>query len=132
MQAALDFEEYTADQVRTATSFKVARDMIIANFHSSRVGKLWLVRGLLAIYARQTADEKSYRETVDDNGVGFSSVDARILSSLAQQVIRFNNGQSSFSSPLSSRQFDVLRQRLPKYAMQLAHIARKPRAAATV
>lgn len=68
MQAALDFEEYTADQVRTATSFKVARDMIIANFNSPRVGKLWLVRGLLAIYARQTADEKSYRETVDDNG----------------------------------------------------------------
>ena len=46
----------------------------------------WLVRGLLAIYDRQTADEKAVGATVEDNGIGFNGADAEILSSIAMST----------------------------------------------
>lgn len=126
MQATLplEFVEYTADDIRNASSFTKARDMIIANFASPRLSKLWLLRGLKAIYARQTADEKQSKSTLNDNGIGFSSTDARFLTSLALQVIAFEAGRSQWSEPLSPKQFVLLRIKMRKYAMQLARIAR--------
>lgn len=115
---------YSANDVRNAKSFKQAREMIIANFNNPAVSKLWLVRGLLAIFKKQTADEQNTEQTQHNNSVGFSAFDAQLLSSYAKQVLEFEAGRSKYSSPLSPKQFLILRQRMEKYAMQLARIAR--------
>ena len=44
----------------------------------------WLIRGMLAVYERQTADEQASGETSHDNGVGFNGVDAPLLSSFSE------------------------------------------------
>lgn len=86
--------------------------------------KEFLTRGLMAIYERQTATEKLTMETVEDNGVGFTGWDARILTSFAEQWRR--------SQFLSHKQFIELMKRMPKYAGQLAKIAEEKRLAKTL
>lgn len=76
---------------------------------------LWLCRGILAIHARQTADEQACGATVEDNGVGFNGVDAEILSSFAKQY-----KERGF---LSKRQIEIARKKMVKYSGQLANIA---------
>lgn len=115
---------YTANDVRNASSFEKARAMIIANFNNPVTSRLWLIRGLKAIYAKQTSDEQSTDMTLNHNSVGFSAFDAEFLSTLAKQVLEFEAGRSRFSSPLSHKQFLILRDKMCKYAMQLARIAR--------
>ena len=77
----------------------------------------WLIRGLLAIYAKQTDDEKNSDVTKEDNGIGFNAFDATILSDMAKQYI-----QLKFLSP---RQKIIVRKCMLKYAGQLAKIANK-------
>ncbi len=47
---------------------------------------LALERGLLVVYANQTADEKASGDTHHDNGMGFTGADAKFLSSVAEWV----------------------------------------------
>ena len=75
----------------------------------------WLMRGLVAIYNRQTEDEQSVGVTSHDNGIGFNGVDAFILTSIAQQFVR--NGS------VSPKQKDIVRKKMLKYAGQLTLIA---------
>lgn len=103
---------FTAAEVRNASLTRAA-EMIRHNMAKS---DKWLLRGLLAIYARQTADERLGAETVKDNGIGFTVHDARILTSLAYQ---------SRLSPLSPKQKALLRKLMPKYARQLARVVRE-------
>jgi len=84
----------------------------------------WLVRGILAIYERQTADEKSSQTTKHTNGVGFNGRDAAILSSFAKQILSWQaTSNPRFRQPLSSKQFELARRMMSKYAAQLARIA---------
>lgn len=75
----------------------------------------WLVRGLLAIYGRQTAEEQTHGQTVEDNGIGFNGVDAEILTSFALQF-----QQRGF---LTTKQLEIARKKMLKYGGQLAKIA---------
>lgn len=75
----------------------------------------WLFRGILAIYGRQTDEEQTHGQTVEDNGVGFNGVDAEILTSFALQLKERGS--------LSPRQVEIARKKMPKYAGQLAKIA---------
>lgn len=75
----------------------------------------WLLRGLLAIYDRQTADEKQSELTKHENGVGFGGADANILSSFARQY-----RSRGF---LTGTQMILARKKMQKYAGQLAKIA---------
>ena len=75
----------------------------------------WALRGLIRIFELQTAEEQNSDITVEHNGVGFSGVDAEILSSLAKQYQRRGS--------LSSKQMDLLFKKMPKYAKQLDNIA---------
>ena len=75
----------------------------------------WLCRGIIAIYNKQTADEKEAETTKHSNGVGFSGCDAEILSSFAKQLLA---GRS-----LSNKQREISRKKIVKYAKQLATIA---------
>lgn len=68
--------------------------------------------GLVAIYHRQTLDEQTFQQTNYQNSIGFNSVDADFLSSLAKQVEVCNY--------LSESQMGYARQRMLKYSGQLA------------
>lgn len=82
-------------------------------------------RALVAIYNGQTETEKAAAVTVEDNGIGFSGVDAEILTSFAQQFLS--------RQWLSPKQRAILAKKLPKYAGQLWQIAiTKKRGAVTV
>lgn len=74
----------------------------------------WAVRGLVRLYQEQTPQEKSYEVAAYDNGLGFSGVDAEILTSFAKQYQR--------KGSLSPKQLALLKKKMPKYAGQLQRL----------
>ena len=76
----------------------------------------WAVRGMLKIFEYQTASEQSSEQTHDHNNVGFTGVDANILSSFTKQVQK--------GRVLSEKQQAILFKKMPKYARQLERIVR--------
>jgi hypothetical protein len=72
-------------------------------------------KSIVKIFENQTADEQSTEETSHDNGIGFSGCDAKILSSFAKQILE--------GRILSSKQLEIARKKMMKYAGQLARIA---------
>ncbi len=88
------------------------KEEIAANMERS---DLWLMRGLLAIYARQTNQEKDAGAAYERNKAGFTLYDAPICMSIAEQVQAGNT--------LTEKQLAVIRNRMKKYAGQLAKIA---------
>ena len=74
-----------------------------------------LIRGLMVIYALQTADEKVSQDTRNHNGVGFSPFHAKFLTSVAQFYER--------TGRLSQGQLVYVRKYMRHYAGQLAKIA---------
>lgn len=74
-----------------------------------------LIRGLLRIYSHQTMDEKTSETVNRNNGIGFRSCDARILTSLAKQATR--------KGTLSPKQMDILKRKMPVYVGQLTNFA---------
>ncbi len=77
----------------------------------------WALAGLGKIYAAQTADEQEAEMTSEHNGVGFTGVDAEILSSFAKQ-----HEERGFLTP---RQMLTLFKMMPKYAGQLEKISKR-------
>lgn len=75
----------------------------------------WLIKGLLAIYKRQTDDEQSSGATKHDNGVGFNGVDSSFLSNAAVFYMK-----AGFLTP---KHMAAVRKAMHKYAGQLAQIA---------
>lgn len=91
----------------------------------------WILRGLIAIYQRQTADEQEQQMTKHWNSVGFNGADAEILTSFAQRVIK--RGWDAFQAQkiaypisfyLTEKQEAILRRRITKYARQLVRISK--------
>lgn len=76
----------------------------------------WLIRGLLAIYEKQTDDEKNSELTKESNGIGFNAFDATILTDMVKQ---YKNTRGF----LSVRQLAIVRKKMKKYAGQLTRIA---------
>lgn len=72
-------------------------------------------RGLLAIYARQTAHEQVIEQTQEHNDVGFAGNDAEFLSSCAKSVQKYGS--------LTVNQLPWVRRRMMKYWRQLADVA---------
>lgn len=75
----------------------------------------WAIKGLMRIYADQTAEEQNAGHTHDHNGVGFTGVDGEILSSFAEQI---NKGRV-----MSIKQMNLIHKKMPKYASQLEAVA---------
>ena len=71
----------------------------------------WAVKALVKVYTLQTFDEQASDRTSHDNGVGFSGVDANILSSFAKQV---NAGRN-----LSPKQMAIVFKKMPRYHKQV-------------
>lgn len=77
----------------------------------------WACRGLLAIYAKQTYDEKAMGATRHENSVGFSGCDSELLSSFARQLEE--------RGTLSPKQMSFVFKKMPKYWEQLIAVADK-------
>lgn len=75
----------------------------------------WALHGLLRIFERQTADEQRRDVTVERNGVGFTGMDAEILSSFAHQI---KQGRM-----LSEKQMTIVFEKMPKYWRQLLEVS---------
>ena len=75
----------------------------------------WLCHGLIAIFNKQTEDEKQDGRTSHDNGIGFNGVDAEILTSYAMQY-----KERGFLTP---KQIALTRKKMLKYSGQLVKIA---------
>lgn len=102
----------TAERIKSAgfnEAKKIVRDKLLTD-------PAWLVRGLLAIYARQTADEQRAEATELHNKVGFNGADANILTGFAKQW--------QTREWFSDKQMGMLRRLMPKYSAQLVRIAR--------
>ena len=91
----------------------------------------WILRGLIRIYERQTADEQREQMTRHWNSVGFTGADGEILTSFAQRVLRGgyeSDVERKIAHPighyLTPKQEAILRRRMPKYARQLVRIAK--------
>ena len=86
----------------------------------------WMERGILAIFAYQTADEQQSESTCHDNGVGFTGADAHFMSSLAKQIEQSHRAPGERLSP---KQRAIAFDRMPKYARQLHRIAKDKQSA---
>lgn len=77
----------------------------------------WLYRALLAIYNRQTEDEKNSEVTQHENNVGFNGPDSNVMTRYAKRYQRYGM--------LYGSEKNDCRKRLLKYCKQLAKIANK-------
>lgn len=81
---------------------------------------------LIALYHRQTEDEKAAEGTSHRNHAGFGYADCQILSSIAAQAIQNREarkaGQAMYESDLSARQLALVRRLLTKYHRQIVEI----------
>ena len=74
-----------------------------------------LAKALVALYNRQTEDEKETKETTEQNGIGFNGVDSTFLSSVAENYKKYGR--------LTENQTKAVRKALKKYCRQLVDIA---------
>ena len=70
-------------------------------------------KALILLYEAQTSEEKSKSKTVEHNEVGFTALDAEILTGIAN----FYLGHKF----LTPRQDEVLKKLIPKYASQILY-----------
>jgi hypothetical protein len=77
----------------------------------------WIERAVIAIFNKQTENEKEVESTNMRNNVGFTGADAKILTSFAKQLLKNKNRH------LSDKQLAIAKRRIVKYAGQLAKIA---------
>ena len=79
--------------------------------------KTWAQQALLKIYTFQTQEEQRARDTMYNNGVGFTGVDGRILTSFAKQLQK--------NCYLSEKQMVIVFKKMPKYWIQVVKISDK-------
>lgn len=76
----------------------------------------WAVKALVRIFKEnQTAEEKVFETTIVENGIGFTGADGEILSSFANQQIKFGR--------LSEKQMKIVHKKMPKYWSQVISMA---------
>jgi hypothetical protein len=87
-------------------------------------------KAVVAIYRRQTADEKASHTTNHQNGQGFNGTDATFGTSLAEQILGLGldwKGQKRTGpSKLSEKQIASARKMIKKYVGQLVEEATSP------
>lgn len=80
--------------------------------------KVWATKALVRIYQEnQTQGEQIGGVTTEDNGRGFSGIDAAILSSFSKQII---GGRT-----LSDKQMAIVLKKMPRYSRQVIEFSNK-------
>lgn len=82
-----------------------------------RTNKRALYRAIVLIADLQTNEEKAYGATIEHNGVGFGSIDAELMTSLALRI--------KAGGELSERELAICRNKMPKYWRQLMVISKR-------
>lgn len=77
----------------------------------------WLLAGVVAIYNKQTENEKNAESTQEDNGIGFNGCDGQFGTSIAKKIL------AGYS--MSPKQLAALQKMMKKYAGQLLRIAKE-------
>jgi len=103
----------------SATSAFAARKLSIKALLLS--DNLAVEKAILALYSKQTENEKVADVTNVDNGMGFTGADAYILTQFAKFIL--NGAWKNDGERLTDGQRTLARKKLPKYAGQLARIA---------
>lgn len=83
--------------------------------HLIKTNDNFVIKSLIRLYNYQTEDEKNTGETENNNNVGFNGYDAKPLTDLVNQIVKFKFvtfGQVAF-----------IRNKLYKYSNQIAKIA---------
>lgn len=75
------------------------------------------------MHSKESTDERDAGETNHLNGMGFNGRDAGFGTSLAKQVIKWQDGLTNYAHPLTMPQMNAARKMLRKYAGQLAKVA---------
>jgi hypothetical protein len=70
----------------------------------------WALRALKVVYDNQTSEEQVRRTTEDQNGLGFTQADARLMAVFAQLLT---------TKGLTENQITQARLRMPKYWKQI-------------
>lgn len=90
----------------------VTKKMIVGHVKNKlSTDAAWATKGVIRIYEHQTVSEQSVEATNEDNGVGFTGVDAKLMSSFAKQILA--------GRTMSAKQMAILHRSMPKYANQL-------------
>ena len=76
-----------------------------------------VLKAVEVIYDRQTDEEKYSGETKEENGIGFSKIDARELGDIAKKI---KNGK-----PITRGEFAKARNKIKKYWKQLMLISKQ-------
>jgi len=82
----------------------------------------WALRALLVMMSRQTPSEENTRQSREINKVGFTKIDASILTGICNQYKDMLDGKSKRRS-LSQKQVSVVKSRMPKYWRQLFSVS---------
>lgn len=81
-----------------------------------RTNKKALYRAIVLIAEFQTPEEKALGDTIYHNGMGFGSVDAQLMTSLALRI--------KYGGELSEKELAIARNKMPKYWRQLMIISK--------
>jgi hypothetical protein len=88
------------------------KDTLLAYLRSQLASNsAWAVKALTLVYSYQTADEQEDKKTSLKNGAGFNGLDAEILSSFSEQVLK--------GRKLSPKQMAIVHRKMPRYARQV-------------
>lgn len=102
----------------------------IASFREKLANNaIWAIRGMLRIFQNQTTNEQDMESTEVDNGIGFTGVDAKLLTSFSKQVnskidwLKSKNLPIYWDRLLSEKQMKLVFKKMPKYAKQLYSVS---------
>lgn len=74
-------------------------------------------KALITIYGNQTTSEQNTEQTIEYNGIGFSGKDAKFLTSLAKNLMKYGS--------LTEKQQACVSRIMPRYAGQLIEMSIK-------
>lgn len=78
---------------------------------------IWTLHALDVVFHNQTLVEQNAQMTIENNGIGFTGVDAEFLSSLYEQKQRYGR--------LTPRQMGYVHKMIPKYHNQIVQASKE-------
>jgi hypothetical protein len=105
----------------------LTKEVVVSKLQTNQ---LWLEAGILAIFNRQTPDERDTEATHYDNAQGFNGCDARIGSYLAKWIIsqRALRKDPKYLA-LSGKHLEKAQKIMMKYAGQLVKVVKEKQSA---
>jgi hypothetical protein len=97
----------------------------IEQFIRTKIGTdyRWSIKTLLLLYKNQTVEERRVEQTVQNNAVGFTGWDSKLMTSFAKQYIsrchQKHNKDALDANLLSTKQLEIVKSSMKKYWKQV-------------